>query len=126
MILTRFAVLTILTLWCSSLSAQFEIKELQEIQVRLLKGKACDSILTGKEYQIALMDRQIKNYQLAVDRYVLKDSIYTSEKQYYFEQIRDRNKEIERIKRKNKFSKVLLIGLGVTSGVLFGYLMLSK
>ena len=80
----------------------------------------------SKDRTISIQSSQINNYKEAVTRYQLKDSIYLDEKHYYLDQIRDRNQEITRLQRKQKLSKITLIGVAIGSGILFGYLMLTK
>ena len=121
-----FIRITILILWSSSLRAQFTTKELQSIRVSQLKALACDTLLISKDRTISIQSIQINNYKEAVTRYQLKDSIYLDEKHYYLDQIRDRNQEITRLQRKQKLSKITLIGVAIGSGILFGYLMLTK
>ena len=121
-----FIRITILILWSSSLRAQFTTKELQSIRVSQLKALACDTLLISKDRTISIQSSQINNYKEAVTRYQLKDSIYLDEKHYYLDQIRDRNQEITRLQRKQKLSKITLIGVAIGSGILFGYLMLTK
>ena len=121
-----FIRITILILWSSSLRAQFTTKELQSIRVSQLKALACDTLLMSKDRTISIQSSQINNYKEAVTRYQLKDSIYLDEKHYYLDQIRERNQEITRLQRKQKLSKITLIGVAIGSGILFGYLMLTK
>jgi hypothetical protein len=121
-----FIRITILILWSSSLRAQFTTKELQSIRVSQLKALACDTLLISKDRTISIQSSQINNYKEAVTRYQLKDSIYLDEKHYYLDQIRERNQEITRLQRKQKLSKITLIGVAIGSGILFGYLMLTK
>ena len=126
MTLIKFTVLTILILWSSLSNAQFTIKELQSIRVSQLKAIACDSLFINRESKIASQDQQIRNYKLTIKTFSEKEEMYLSERSYYLDQIRDRNKTIESFEKKRKLARIGLVALTGISGLLFGYVMLSK
>ena len=107
-----------------------QIKKARKQQIRLFDCELMllnrDSVVFDQTTIIKSQDQQIRNYKLTIKTFSEKEEMYLSERSYYLDQIRDRNKTIESFEKKRKLARIGLVALTGISGLLFGYVMLSK
>ena len=77
-------------------------------------------MLLNRAQRIEQLDKVIKAQKQSLFEFTEKDKICQDQSIYYREEIRKRDKSINRLKRGNKLLKIGCVSFGVSTLVLFG------